>query len=805
MNLEKIRNHRQCCRLIKKFGLNSELTKNCNESLLEISITRMEKFEVIEMVKSLEKDMQIHLINNPKVLQYSGILLRRGVHPNKLTSLLKGMSIEEVMLYKIGTIVNTLNNEDIPHDLLVIFLKYYKDAKLEQSQKKLLWNGLYHYLEYHKVHKKNMIAENRTLFYTKTVAGDILLNLKSYDECLECMAANPEVMSVMQLVSDTDNSYIRIDEENFNQIRKDSAEISTLLKWVAGFFPKDKFAMFCELWLENHALLYDLIKLKKKVLEGYIQEASQMIKNRITYIGFFYNEYLFSEEWNGLEMKSLLIYAITQKKKAFLSLIKNNLNLFKSLPNSSVLFQESFYRKTININTMNVKNLKVCQSMIHYPESILEVLSSRLRTFEEVEVFYKLPKRYVELYTQLCMSRSDERMKVIREVIKNECIYEETSIPILAEKLSKKPFSEWKQKIFSHILELNTEVCILLIINYDKLKHLIGDIKTVGEARYVAQNAEILCKEENMEAIRQKVLEQNSEWLNFKDKFQFTSEFIKEHKERIKNFIYSDGVHIMWTYYMRHDNKEEELRRLVTAELMGRFRELKYYQDDLSKELDYPITLSIKQQWMENLSVKEDSLCFWEADDLLSVMQIGEIPKHTCLSYINGQYSHCLLACHDSNKKTLYLSYGERIVLRAAIRLTKGSFKTPDSELNKYSNLEFADLCAQISKEKRSEEKLVLFLENPYISGLPMNKESEAINLIIRLMERKAKKLGAIFICSMSYSKWKPTDMIRSSFSMYISASKAGAQYLDSLSGSHCVDDEGNYCKNIFLIAQASM
>lgn len=107
---------------------------------------------------------------------------------------------------------------------------------------------------------------------------------------------------------------------------------------------------------------------------------------------------------------------------------------------------------------------------------------------------------------------------------------------------------------------------------------------------------------------------------------------------------------------------------------MGRFRELKYYQDDLSKELDYPITPSIKQKWMENLSVKEDSLCLWEADDLFSVMQIGEIPKHICLSYINGQYSHCLLACHDSNKKTLYLSYGERNCLKSCHSFNKRFF-----------------------------------------------------------------------------------------------------------------------------------
>jgi len=42
--------------------------------------------------------------------------------------------------------------------------------------------------------------------------------------------------------------------------------------------------------------------------------------------------------------------------------------------------------------------------------------------------------------------------------------------------------------------------------------------------------------------------------------------------------------------------------------------------------------------------------------------------------------------------------------------------------------------------------------------------------------------------------------MVCSDFSMYISKSKAGEQYLDSLNGSNTVDKEGNYEKNKFLV-----
>lgn len=222
----------------------------------------------------------------------------------------------------------------------------------------------------------------------------------------------------------------------------------------------------------------------------------------------------------------------------------------------------------------------------------------------------------------------------------------------------------------------------------------------------------------------------------------------------------------------------------------------------MSQELEYTITSKSCTAWKENLEIGSSSFFLREEDRLLPVMQMGEIPVKTCMSYEDGVYNNCLLACHDANKKVLYLTYNGKTVLRAAIRLTKGAY-TDMREFNSKRKLEFADLYDHNengSERVQHKESIVLFLERPYYAGLPKEKEIQAIELILQLMKKKAKQLGALLILSRDYQDWNPKDFVKNDFFMYISKSKAGAQYLDSLRGSRYVSEEGSYEKHRFLI-----
>lgn len=807
MEIQRIKQHNECCRLIVSMGLGKILTQMCSEEDLLAGCKDILDKGMSQVYKSLPDAQQVLVIKSATLRKTVSQLFQMGAVSGRVSGLLEQMDEEEIREYSIERLYDVLSDNTVHTPYIALYLRYYADMDLLQEEKSRLHKGLDNYFSHQGQEQRDeeFLRLHGKLLYNDVVSGKMLSGLYDhYMECLWSMAQNEKVLNIMEILNRMCCGRICIDDEIYKQIESDPDKIERLLRWSDGFYKGNESETFCQRLLENHALLYDLEGLRKKVDEGKGQEARQMIGSRSTYISFFYNEY-FDDNWNDERKEELVIYAVTHKKKAFLSLIRSNPEVFRFLPSNSLLFQKSFYSSVVNINTLNIKNLKQCRNIKLYPEDVLKLLSAKVYTFEEVSVLQDLPSEYAVLYAALQNERVDDRLKVIRELIKRKCLRQDMDISALAAKLSLYPLSEWVQSEFFHIKGLNAEVAMKLLQNYDKIRHLIKDINVVSEARYVADNAEVFSQYVDMDSVRRDMLEKDQEWLQLRDAFGFDQKFVQDNKERIMTFLYEDGAHILWTYYTDVSNKKEELRRLVSAELMGRFTELKYHSNDLTNELDYPITEVTKHIWMKNLYEENGSLRVWEEDRLLPVMKMGEMPSHTCLSYVDGVYKRCLLASHDSNKKVLYVSWNGNIVMRAAIRLTKGMYGDADKKgSHMQPQLEFVDLtrkeATNICPETNSKEFLVLFLERHYEAGIPQRMVGDAMNLIFSLMKRKAAQLGARLVMSMGYKTWKPDEMVCSDFSMYISKSKAGEQYLDSLDGSNTVDKEGSYKKNRFLI-----
>lgn len=389
----------------------------------------------------------------------------------------------------------------------------------------------------------------------------------------------------------------------------------------------------------------------------------------------------------------------------------------------------------------------------------------------------------------------------MREIVKKKCLSPGLMLDEVAVQLSRKRLSDWILQDFKHIRELDAHMAVQLLSEYGRMKRLIPQIRNAAEVRYILNNIKKAAALSSMQEIREKAVDGNAEWDYLVEMFGFTEEFVEQNRE----FVFADGVHITAVYLRRNMDKKEDLRRLVTAELMGKFRELKYYGSDLEKELDYPVTENLKRNWMKNRSEEEGVLSVWEEDGFIPVMKMGEMPYRTCLSYIDGVYNQCLIASHDFNKKVLYLAYNGKIVLRAALRLTKGTYSDTKKQ-DDTPQLQFVDLMAQDGgqvepvQKQENKEKLVLFLEREYISGMPENMHKAAFDLMVSLLRKKAAELRALLVISSGYQKYSQDEFISAYFSMYISRSKAGEQYLDSLGGSNHVDKEGSYERNRFLI-----
>lgn len=169
------------------------------------------------------------------------------------------------------------------------------------------------------------------------------------------------------------------------------------------------------------------------------------------------------------------------------------------------------------------------------------------------------------------------------------------------------------------------------------------------------------------------------------------------------------------------------------------------------------------------------------------------------MSYMDGMYRACLLSAFDSNKKVLYVTSNGRIVARAFLRLTKGRL-TASKSSSDFTFVDLEDIAGSREEDNRSKESLVLFLERPYFGGINSEGEYKAEKLLVDLARRKANELRTMLVLSTDYRDSKLEDFTQTRFNIFISKTKAGAQYLDSLDGKATVDTEGSYKANTFFI-----
>ena len=168
-----------------------------------------------------------------------------------------------------------------------------------------------------------------------------------------------------------------------------------------------------------------------------------------------------------------------------------------------------------------------------------------------------------------------------------------------------------------------------------------------------------------------------------------------------------------------------------------------------------------------------------------------------------GSQRECLLAAFDSNKKIVLVKKDEAVVARACLRLTKGAFQKPPAV-----DFSFADLSQEnmdIGKPVTSE-KPVLFLESIYTFGLNDIEKEEVMKLAVSLTTQKAAELGVVAVLARRYlGCYERDEYVLAPFYVYISKSKNGWQYLDSLGGAAYTSAKEEYVEHPFLVIQTAM
>ena len=795
--IEVIKRHLAEQNLLKTAGLSlCYLEKKGEEKCVRAAETIIQN-EVMDVIPSLWEQVCLYMMEDPETITYLGNLKKEGCELNayRFQRILLDAGTDKVSDFSYEQVKAVYFDPLVTDGTAYSYMKYYGEQNVSKEEKEQLVKSIamcMDVLDFEKAGEKD-----RMLLVNPVFSSELLLNLLENVNNLKILQ-DQDLMELVNTLAGYEAEIRSLNQKQFDQMKERPVEILEKLRIVTRYIEKENLTDGLNLWLWNEALYEDLCKLERAFTDG--ADPAEVFSSKVSYVNTLYQNPLSKISLSSLseEKSELLLYAITQKKKAFLNLINEEPELFYDLPNASMLLKKEMYQEYINLNTLNRKNLKDSADLI-LSRDRFELLAKREHTFEELKLLCTAKEAVIELYEQLTC-KSDERLLVLRELIKRECVphsFWEGQIEPLAAALSKKPLSRWIREDFRNIPDLSYGTALWLLVYREQLKGMEKEITMEQQALFLLKDLALVKKCNSLSELKEQLILGDISWRLLKEKLAFSEEFIQENAARIGNFLFVGGAEIMETFLERQPSKIEEIRRLVTAELLGKFDELKYPSGDLMREIDFEVSEEAEKEWKIDRTFTSKNLVLKEETGLLPVMQIGEIPSYSCLSYRSGLNSDCLLSCFDSNKKFLFIRKNGKVVFRAMIRLTKGSY-VGDRMRKK---IQFADLSGAGKPKEEEGEELVLFLERYYEKNLAYEEQDQAVYLAFVAAKEKAKKLGARLVLSCYYQDdVKTKEYIKSNYYLYISKSKNGSQYLDSLYGEASVSASGDYSSNIFLL-----
>lgn len=799
------------CKLLARMRnahLALEFTKKFSENQLDQACERIEAYELQEQLNERQNlSIQEELIANPEFVSLYQRLCEEDVKPNTIAGMIEAAhrTHESLTDFPSERVLEAAK-QDIPASLRFQYMKYFLPAITFEEDKKAIVGNLRRLTP--SLDNIGELTESQRDMLRCPYVGEFLLTWGDHDgESLERLASNKALQRILSLLYE-------------NQIELDISKPQLLsLMWLSER-EVDKFqrlldileydaadvSSFMALWLENNAVQYDLDWFVAQLQPIHKERRQEILHSRLSYLNSLYSGRLhvdFEKTHLRNYQIEILIYAVQNRKKHFLDLVDQNSEIFLSLGQYSLIFEDGFCEHC-NLNSLSGKDLKMCGAYTSGSAHFGLLEKGQEYTFTEMYLLWRASKQYVQLYTRLTSLPIDRRILTLEQLLKYDLMdmrLEEEQLEQLAQCLLQRPFVQWCEGTFGHIRGLTRKTAIRLLEKYNQVQRFVPDFQQETDAVFAVNNAGKLVEYSTWSQIRAEILTVDQDWQYLKKRMEFSDEFVSQYQNTITEFLLRGGaaaVRPLYDYFpeSKAQNKEA-LRRITQAELMGQFYKLKYFTDDLRQELQYPISSEQETVWKGNSSIRCKTLVAEEVDDFDHTIRIGELPHHTCLSYLSGEYRECVLAAFDSNKKIILVRKGERIVARACLRLTKGSFEEPHRP-----EFIFADLTREDGVQEREEtEQLTLFLERPYTSGLNEQETLEAQTLIVALAERKAAELKAMSVLSQSYSDaGMDRNYVSSYFYMFISKSKSGAQYLDSLGGESVRSNEATYKRMRFLV-----
>ena len=802
--------------MMNKYHLFLRLLNQYKEAIIISCCERIEKQNVQYSQYKGHGAIQKELVENEGFVKYLNKMCLTNLDETTINAHLEVLHSKDdtAMNYPVERLISSMSYTVLYKEVFYDYLIYFSDLPIDKKSRQHTVSNLVRYRNISEKPVSELSVKERDLLTKPFLFYTSLIPEESVFEALHMLANHSGLLEIIKYLYNNElNVPLKI--RHYESFCESPAYILNKFKEIYRLLGKNYYAMrnFLSLWLENNCSLFDLNILSCKLAFKSSEEQSDVFASRSSYINFIYGKKI-----NNIPLmqispykEDILIYAITNKKKSFIKLVEDNYEAFSMVGISSILFERDFYAKFVNINSLNNKNLKDCIKMETEKMPFDSLKPGRQYTFEEIKALYGYPKQYAKLYNMLKQPRIDERIIILRQLTKRNLllkITEDSHIERLAVKFNQKPFFSWSKQKFNHINGIKPNDTIQLLIHYSEIERFIPQMKTGIDARLVLRNRENIHDYDKISDMKNEMEKIDADWKVLVKAMDLNEQFLRQNQDKVVEFICRNGASIAKTYYNNLSNadKKEALKRILKALVMGEFYKLKYFSGDLQREIDYPIGKKTEEYWKENTELVNGNITIKECDDFFSTILMGTELQRTCLSYIDGAYKECLLSNFDSNKKILNAYENGKLVGRAIIRFTKGRYSDVKRSAGEKASLSFVDLekldeAKNVNDDTADKEYLVLFLERSYTAGINSKTAALVQNSFIELAEKKASQMGVMQVLSNSYDNCSLTDKFtRTSFYIYISKSKAGAQYLDSLNGSANISDEGGYRTNNFYI-----
>ena len=173
------------------------------------------------------------------------------------------------------------------------------------------------------------------------------------------------------------------------------------------------------------------------------------------------------------------------------------------------------------------------------------------------------------------------------------------------------------------------------------------------------------------------------------------------------------------------------------------------------REIDFEVSEEAEKEWKKDRTFTRGNLVLKEETGLLPVMQIGEVPSYSCLSYRSGLNSDCLLSCFDSNKS---FSLSEKWTggISGHDTIDKGLL----CGWQNAKKIQFADLSGAGKPKEEEGEESVLFLERYYEKNLTNEEMDQAVYLVFVAAKEKAKSWEpGWFLAVTTRMMWKQRNI----------------------------------------------